>query len=103
MADRNDTPPATTGVTAVEVIDLLSCSDGELMERFGAWYIPRREPRYLRRNALVVLGNVGDPSSTEVRQLVERYVASTDEVEREHAMWAAEQLGYDDLVTSMVE
>ena len=32
----------------------------ELLARHGRWYIPRREARYLRRNALVVLGNVGD-------------------------------------------
>lgn len=103
IADRNDTPPPTVGVTAVEVVDLLNCTDDELLERFGAWYIPRREPRYLRRNALVVLGNVGEAASTEVRALVERYVASTDEIEREHALWAASQLGYDDLVTRVTE
>ena len=26
--------------------------------RHGRWYVPRRDPRYLRRNALVALGNV---------------------------------------------
>ena len=73
--------------------ELLSLDDESLLERFGVWYIPRREPRYLRRNALVVLGNVGDPDSPVVRELIDRYVGSDDEIEREHALWAAEQLG----------
>ncbi len=97
VAERRDQGPTTTGVTSVEVSELLTLDDDQLIERFGAWYIPRREPRYLRRNALVVLGNVGDPSNSEVRGLVERYVSSEDEIERSHAQWAAEQLGFDDL------
>ena len=98
VAERSERGPLTTGVSSVEVSELLSLDDEALMERFGAWYIPRREPRYLRRNALVVLGNVGDPKSPEVYSLVERYVASDDEIEREHARWAANELGFDDLL-----
>ena len=98
VAERSDPGPLTTGVSSVEVSELLSLDDEALIERFGAWYIPRREPRYLRRNALVVLGNVGDPESSEVYSLVERYVASDDEIEREHARWAAGELGFDELL-----
>ena len=32
-----------------------------LMDLVGRWYIPGREARYVRRNALVVLGNTADP------------------------------------------
>ena len=98
VAERTDRGLVTTGVTSVEVAELLLLDDEALMERFGVWYIPRREARYLRRNALVVLGNVGNAQSPEVRRLVERYVASDDEIEREHALWAAGELGYEDLV-----
>jgi len=98
LADREQPPERTTGASATAVAELLTYTDEQLMSRFGAWYIPRREPRYLRRNALVVLGNVGVPSSPEVRELVERYVASEDDIEREHALWAADRLGYSDLV-----
>ncbi len=55
--------PAGEGAQAsVDVLDLLAATDDELLARHGRWYIPAREPRYLRRNALVVLGNVGDPT-----------------------------------------
>ena len=39
-------------------------SDAELLERHGRWYIPDRAVRYLRRNALVVLGNTADGRRT---------------------------------------
>ncbi len=91
--DRESSPAETDGTVMVEVSELLRASDDELLERFGAWYIPRREPRYLRRNALVVLGNVGDPSTTEVQELIAKYQNSPDDIEREHAQWAARKLG----------
>ena len=42
----------------VPLLDLLAADDATLLARHGRWYIPRRDPRYLRRNALVALGNV---------------------------------------------
>ncbi len=95
VADRRAAPDPTTGISAVAVEDLLRVDDDELMARFGVWYIPRREARYLRRNALVVLGNIGDPKSRVVQELVDRYVRSDDEIERSHAIWAAHALGLD--------
>ena len=47
--------------------------------------MPRNDPRYLRRNALVALGNAG---GSEHVALVERAAAAEDELEREHAEWA---------------
>ena len=43
----------------VDVLDLLAADDAALLDRYGRFYVPHREPRYLRRNALVVLGNIG--------------------------------------------
>jgi len=79
----------------VDVVDLLSQSDDELLARHGRWYVPRRDPRYLRRNALVVLGNVGDPSAPPVRAALERYRTGDDDLLRRHADWAAARLGLD--------
>jgi epoxyqueuosine reductase len=95
VLDRTAPLPATADdeVEAwVSVLDLLAADDAELLDRHGRWYIPRREPRYLRRNALVVLGNVGDASDPDVVQTVERYLACDDELLREHAAWAAARL-----------
>ena len=79
--------------TWVSVLDLLDASDTELMVAFGRWYIPRRQPRYLRRNALVVLANIGEPSEPRVRAAVDRALGDPDPLIRAHAVWCARRLG----------
>ncbi|HUS62092.1 MAG TPA: tRNA epoxyqueuosine(34) reductase QueG [Acidimicrobiales bacterium] len=84
----------------VDVVELLDASDTELMDRFGRWYIPRREPRYLRRNALVVLGNAGEQAaaSPSVTHALRVSLVSDDSLVRSHAVWAAHRLGRADLI-----
>jgi epoxyqueuosine reductase len=71
---------------------MLTASDEELLDRHGRWYVPRRDPRYLRRNALIAMGNAGDPHDPSVRTAVERWSRSDDEMLAEHARWALDQL-----------
>ena len=78
---------------SVDVLDLLAADDEELMERHGRWYIPAREPRYLRRNALVVLGNTSDGGDPEVVEALRRYRGHPDRMLAGHAAWAAQRLG----------
>jgi epoxyqueuosine reductase len=95
---RAPAPPAAEHDEAwVPVLGLLAASDDELLARHGRWYIPRRQPRYLRRNALVVLGNVGNGDDPAVEVALRRYVADPDPMLRSHAAWAAERLGRADL------
>lgn len=82
-------PPVAGGEAWVDLASLLDASDEELLQRHGRWYIPKRDPRYVRRNALVALGNVGDERT---RPLLERYAAGDDELLREHAAWALARL-----------
>ena len=77
----------------VPVLDLLEASDSQIIARFGRWYIPRRQPRYLRRNALVVLANVGEPSDPRVRAAVDGALSEADPLIRAHAVWCARRLG----------
>ena len=94
------TAPAAGGdaQVTVDLLDLLAASDDELLARHGRWYIPRRQPRYLRRNALVVLGNVADGRDPRVVTTVRRALVATDPLVRGHAVWAARRLGLADLV-----
>ena len=61
----------------------------ELVAELDRLYVPRKHPRWLRRNALVAAGNVG---SVRLRPLVERYEASEDPVLGETAAWAVRRL-----------
>jgi epoxyqueuosine reductase len=82
----------------VNVVDLLRADDATLLARHGRWYIAQRDPRYLRRNALVVLGNVGDPNDAATRDVVRQYLDEDDAMLRSHAAWAARRLGLVDLL-----
>lgn len=83
----------------VDLLELFDLDDAAALARYGRWYIPRREARYLRRNALVVLGNVADPSDGRVVTVLRRSLADGDPLVRSHAIWAARRLGHDDLIT----
>jgi epoxyqueuosine reductase len=90
--DRRDVVAAAGDDEAwVPLLDLLDVSDEELLARHGRWYIAERDPRWLRRNALVALGNIGDPADTRVTATLDRYAAGDDELLAEHAQWALTQ------------
>ena len=61
----------------------------ELLDRYDRFYVPGRRPRYLRRNLLVVLGNVGSIDDVEV---VAKHRDHPDEIVSEHARWAFERM-----------
>jgi epoxyqueuosine reductase len=92
---------APGGEAVVDVIELLGSGDDELLDRHGRWYIPRRQARYLRRNALVVLGNVADPDDEASVAALRRALADPDPLVRGHAVWAARRLGRDDLLEAL--
>jgi epoxyqueuosine reductase len=93
-------PPteASSSPNQVDVLEILEESAEVLLARYGRWYIPQRDPRYLQRNALIVLGNIADGRSRSVASTVSRYLSSTDEMLRAHALWAAVRMGRRDLL-----
>jgi epoxyqueuosine reductase len=70
-------------------VDLVAWLEGNL-DGFDRLYVPRNDPRWLRRNALVAAGNVGDERT---REAVEGIAEGDDELLAEHARWALERLG----------
>ncbi len=86
-------PPDQPVQAWVDVIDLLEATDDELIERHGRWYLADRDPTWWRRNALIVLGNTGDPADERTRRVLDRYRAASNPFLREHADWATERLG----------
>jgi epoxyqueuosine reductase len=92
-------PPAGPDEAAfVPLLELLAASDAELLDRHGRWYLHDRQPRWLRRNALVALGNVGRADEPAVARCLADHLAHPDAVLRAHATWAALRLGRADLV-----
>ena len=91
--------PLEGAVAWVSLIDLLAAEDDTILARHGRWYLADREPRWLRRNALVALGNVGDPGDPAVAVALQAYLGGPDPVLRAHAAWAAARLGRHDLLS----
>ncbi len=69
----------------VDLVGWLERDGHELVEDYERLYVPGNDPRWLRRNALVALGNTGDGTH---EPLLERFVGHGDELLAEHAAWA---------------
>lgn len=81
----------------VDALELLDAGDSRVLEICDRWYIAGRDPRWIRRNALIVLGNVAPTPPTErVREVLRRYLVVDDRLLQAHALWAALRLGMAD-------
>jgi epoxyqueuosine reductase len=91
--------PTPAGAQAwVPLLEVLALGDAVLLDRYGRWYLAGRDPRWLRRNALLALGNVGDGADPAVAGALDRYLRHPDEWLRAPAVWAAARLGRHDLL-----
>ena len=90
---RGDNELSVRGRHSVDPAELLLQSDDELMAGFGHWYIPRRRPEYLRRNALLVLANTADAAAPDTIAALQASLADPSPIVRSHAVYAAARLG----------
>jgi epoxyqueuosine reductase len=101
LGSRAAAPPTTGTADVVDVVDLLEvleATDQTLIERFGRFYLHERDPRWWRRNALVILGNVARPDDQATAAILDHYRRSADPILSEHAEWAIARLGERSLV-----
>ena len=96
---ETDTPIAIEA--EVDLLGMLAASDDELLARHGRWYVARRDPAHLRRNALLALANTADPADPRVVAAVASALAHPEPVVRSHAVWAARRLGLDHLAAAV--
>jgi epoxyqueuosine reductase len=68
----------TPGEPVVSLVEWLRSDPSELARRYDRLYVPHNDGRYLRRNAIVALGNSGTVEQLEL----------LDGLEDEHAAWA---------------
>jgi epoxyqueuosine reductase len=77
----------------VGLIEVLDADDETILATWGRWYIHDRNPMWVRRNALVALGNVGSADNRDVVRVLTVYLSHREPILREHAAWAANRLG----------
>jgi epoxyqueuosine reductase len=73
----------------VSLVDWLESEEDDLARRYERLFVPRKDGRFLKRNALVALGNAGSPGE---RSIAERYLTDDDPMLREYAEWALAKL-----------
>jgi epoxyqueuosine reductase len=73
----------------VRLAEWLEGDGASLTKRYERLYVPKNDARYLRRNALVALGNTGDLPDLS---LAERFLAGDDELLREQAEWTVARI-----------
>ncbi len=73
----------------VDLVAWLEADGSAVVEEYERLYVPRNDPRWLRRNAAVALGNVG---TADHAAALERAAAGDDELVAEHARWALERI-----------
>ena len=92
------------GVGRVDLLDFLAADDEALLGLYSHFYIPRRRPRILRRNAIIALANtVADAAEAHVSpefaetalDVLKGYLNGPDEQLRLHAAWAIGRIGGD--------
>ena len=91
-------PPTGTMTTSVDVLEMLESSDADLDRRCDGWYVDKRDMTWVRRNLLIVLGNVARGSDPAVEATLRRYLSHREPVLRAHAAWAAARLGRRELL-----
>ena len=82
----------------IDVLELLDMDDATLLTHVDQWYIAERNPDWVRRNALLVLGNIGDRRDENVVNAISRYLEHPDPMLRAHAVWSAARLNLSDLI-----
>jgi epoxyqueuosine reductase len=73
----------------LDLPELLFSSDDEILERYVGTPLRRASPLRLKRNAALVLGNLGDPAA---RAALERACKHEDPALRDAAGWALDRL-----------
>ena len=69
----------------VDLVAWLEADGRAVVDEYDRLYVPRNDPRWLRRNAAVALGNVG---TAEHAPALERAANDDDDLVAEHARWA---------------
>ena len=77
----------------IPILQMLEMDDTELLESVGQWYIADRNPMWVRRNLLIVLGNIGSANDEGVRDAIIKFCAHAEPMLRAHAIWSAARLG----------
>jgi epoxyqueuosine reductase len=82
---RSGAEPPAEATPHVSLVDWLEQDADALRQSYERLYVPKNDGRYLRRNAIVALGNAGTPDDIA---LLEPFASNGDPLLQDHAEWA---------------
>jgi len=88
LGHRHTVPPDPDELAMIDPVWMLEADDAALLDRLGRWYLAGRDPRWLRRNALLVIGNTASPTDGRCMSVLDRFASGSDALLAEHAEWA---------------
>jgi epoxyqueuosine reductase len=87
----------------IPILHMLEMDDAQLLESVGQWYIADRNPMWVRRNLLIVLGNIGNANDEGVRNAIQKFCEHAEPMLRAHALWSAARLGLHQFIPTTDE
>ena len=91
-------PAVAHHVPFIDAVAWLHLDDNALEAACDGWYVHGRDMTWVRRNLLIILGNIADPSDERVVDVVRRYLSHERAELRAHAVWSAARLGLNSLL-----
>lgn len=91
-------PAVSTHMSFIDAVAWLHLDDNALEAACDGWYVHGRDMTWVRRNLLIILGNIAQPSDEKVVDVVRRYLSHERPELRAHAVWAAARLGLNSLL-----
>lgn len=82
----------------VDAVAWLHLDDNALEAACDGWYVHGRDMTWVRRNLLIILGNIAHPSDERVVEILRRYLSHERAELRAHAVWAVARLGLNSLL-----
>jgi epoxyqueuosine reductase len=90
---------APRGKSGVDLLQVLVAENATLLNTYAHFYVPRNDPDYLRRNALIALGHSGSRVAIPV---LSGYLAASRPMLRSHAAWALGRVGGSGAAAALV-
>ena len=91
-------PAMPNHVSFIDAVSWLHLDDNALEAACDGWYVHGRDMTWVRRNLLIILGNIASPTDEAVIEVVRRYLSHERAELRAHAVWTAARLGLNSLL-----
>ena len=85
--------------TSIDLVEVLNSDSYDLVELYNWFYIPKRNAEYLKRNAIIALGNNPDQNTSSFLEKI--YPKSSSHL-KIYIIWALFKIGNNDVCQNLI-